>query len=73
MTDDNTNLVLEHLRGIRERLDGIEAEMRRMTEKIDDNTQATNGLSMIVTMLAGHVHHIDERLEAVENKLGPAA
>ena len=73
MSEDSNNLVLEHLRGIRDRLDGIESEMRKINDKMEDNTQAVNGVSMIMTMLAGHVHHIDERLEAVENKIGPVA
>ena len=70
MAENVDNIILEQLREIRGRLDGIEGEMRAMRESLDDNTQATRGVTMIVTMLAGHVHHIDERLEAVESKIG---
>ena len=77
MTDEPESLVLQQLRLIREeiarmdeRFDEVRARFDGVDEKLDDNRQATNGVALMVTMLAGHVHHIDERLEAVERKIG---
>ena len=70
MAEEPDNVVLQHLREIREQLGRMERRFDDVDEKLDDNRQATNGVALLVTMLAGHVHHIDERLEAVERKIG---
>ena len=64
------DIMLEHLRAIREELGGVSRRLQTLESKVDDSTQAMSGLTMMFTMLAGHVHHMDERLEAVEVKLG---
>ena len=70
MLEEPDNLVLQQLRLIREDIGKINERFDEVNEKLDDNRQATNGVALMVTMLAGHVHHIDERLEAVERKIG---
>ena len=70
MADEPHDLMLEHLCAIREELGGVSRRLQTLESKVDDSTQAMSGLTMMFTMLAGHVHHMDERLEAVEVKLG---
>ena len=69
MVDDLNNLVLQQLRAIRDEIAKMSGRFDEVNEKLDDNRQATNGVALMVTMLAGHVHHIDERLEALERKV----
>ena len=66
---DEPDMVLAHLRLIRQDIAKIDERFGEVNEKLDDNRQATNGVALMVTMLAGHVHHIDERLEAVEHDI----
>ena len=70
MADEPHDLMLEHLRAIREEPSGVSRRPETLESKVDDNTHAMSGLTMMLTMPAGHVHHMDERLEAVEAKLG---
>ena len=70
MSDEQDNLVLTYLREIRSRLDSVEGRLTSLESHIDegfdDQTQRANGIALILTMLAGHVHGIDERVERLE-------
>jgi hypothetical protein len=72
MNDNVENLILSHLKDIRSRLDSMENRMtsleQTIDERFDDQTQRVNGIAMILTMLAGHVHGIEERVEALEKR-----
>ncbi len=72
MNDNVENLILQQLREMRSKMDLLGenvADLRKgMDEGLSDLTQRVDGVAIILTMLAGHVHHIDERVEALEGK-----
>ena len=70
MAEGPDSIVIEHLRAIRDELGRVNDRLGRMEEKLDDTEQALKGNTLLLGMLAGHVQHIDERLEAVEKKVG---
>ena len=51
--------VRKDITGIRDDISGIRSEMSDIDQKVD-------GLAVMFTLLAGHVHHIEERVEALE-------
>lgn len=73
MNENVESLILAQLREMRTelarvhvRMDGIDATIR---SEFADLNQKVDGVSMILTMLAGHVHAIDERVERLETKV----
>ena len=60
----------QHPREVREPLGHVAQRLGAVDERIDGNRPATSGVALRVTMLAGHVHRTDERIEAVERKIG---
>ena len=63
MSENVDNLVLEQLRLIRERLEKIEESM----DNLEIGQQSHTG---ILLALGRYIHHIDERVELIEEKLG---
>lgn len=68
MTGEVENLILEQLRAIRADMAGMRSDLAEIKTDMSDLDQKVNGLTIILTMLAGHVHHIEVRVEALEAK-----
>jgi len=72
MNDNVENLILQQLREMRQKIDSLGedvAGMRKgMDEGLSDLTQRVDGVAIILTMLAGQLHHVDQRVEAIEGK-----
>ena len=68
MTENVENLILQHMRDMRAEMAELRADVSTIKSDISDVDQKVDGLAVIMTMLAGHVHHIDERVEALEGK-----
>ena len=70
MAENVENLILTQLREIRGEIGAIktqDTELKdQMGEGFDDVTQRVNGITVILTMLAGHVHNVEERVEKLE-------
>ncbi len=63
MTDEPHNIILEHLRDIRQRLSVIEG-------KIDSLSTQTEGHTGILIGLGHYIHSLDHRVEQLEVKIG---
>ena len=68
MTGDVENLILEQLRLIRGDMTAMRADLNEIKLDVSDLDQKVNGISLILTMLAGHVQHIEARVETLEAK-----
>ena len=68
MTDGAENLILQILRDMRGEMAELRTDVAAIRSDLSDVDQKVDGLAVIMTMLAGHVHHIDERVEALEGK-----
>ena len=70
MVENVENLILTQLREIRGETGAIKIQVSELNDKMgegfDDVTQRVNGITVILTMLAGHVHHVEERVEKLE-------
>ena len=70
MAENVENLILTQLREIRGEIGAIKTQVTelkdQMGEGFDDVTQRVNGITVILTMLAGHVHNVEERVEKLE-------
>ena len=70
MVENVENLILTQLREIRGEIGAIKNQVSELNDKMgegfDDVTQRVNGITVILTMLAGHVHHVEERVEKLE-------
>lgn len=76
MTDDTQNLVLEHLRAIRakldehsNRLDGIEMQLSALGQQIAGLTTAVYGGGSDLQELRRRVERIERRLELRDDKI----
>ena len=70
MADEPDNIVIELLREMRGDMQEVKARLDRMEVKLDDNTQAINGLNYMFLMPAGQMHTMDDRIEKLEEKIG---
>ena len=68
MTDGAENLILQILGDIRTDIAELRSDVATIKGDLSDVDQKVDGLAVIMTMLAGHVHHIDERVEVLEGK-----
>ena len=70
MAENVENLILTQLQEIRGEIGAIKTQVTelkdQMGEGFDDVTQRVNGITVILTMLAGHVHNVEERVEKLE-------
>jgi len=80
MNENVENLILVQLREMRAEMADMRADMGRMTadvsalrgevrEGFDSVNARVDGVATLLTLLAGHVHHIDERVEKLEARL----
>ena len=66
MNDKVENLILTQLREMRGEMGEMRADIAEIKSDLGDVNQKVDGLTMIMTMLAGHVAHIEERVESLE-------
>jgi predicted nucleic acid-binding Zn-ribbon protein len=71
MSENVDNLILKHLREIRDDLGALRKDVTEIKEDMSDVDQKVDGMAIMLTMLAGHVHHIEERVEALEEAPKP--
>ena len=66
MSENVDNMILEQLRAIRAELGEMRSDVSAIKADMGDVDQKVDGLAVMLTMLAGHVHHVEERLTQVE-------
>jgi peptidoglycan hydrolase CwlO-like protein len=66
MNDNVENLILTQLREIREEIGAMRQDVSAIRGDVTDVDQKVDGLAVMLTMLAGHVHHIEERVTSLE-------
>ncbi len=72
MSENVDNLILAQLREIRGEMASIRTDMTGMRDDIatirSDMSHVDQKVDGLTVMLAGHVHHIEERVEKLEGK-----
>lgn len=72
MNDNVENLILEQLRGLRERIDAVGADLASLRvetrEGLEDLTIRVNGIAVIMSVIAGNFHDHEERISAIEGR-----
>jgi DNA repair ATPase RecN len=69
MTDEATNLVLEHLRHIRARVDAIDIRLDELTGRVGRIEQVLVTLVQSYADVNKHLDRSDERLARIERRL----
>lgn len=79
MNENVENLILVQLREIRGEMSAMRPDLSRMEGDVkglrgevrdgfDSVNARVDGVATLLTLLAGHVHHIDERVEKLEGR-----
>ncbi|QLQ18604.1 MAG: hypothetical protein HZT43_07945 [Exiguobacterium profundum] len=66
MTENVENLILTQLREIRGDIAAMRSDMAAMKTDMSQVDQKVGGLTVMLALLAGHVHHVEERVEQLE-------
>ena len=66
MTEGVENLILQQLGEMRAEMGEMRETMSAIRSDLSDVDQKVDGMAVMLTMLAGHVHHIEERVESLE-------
>ena len=66
MAEATNDLPLQVLRQVQTDLADMKKDMAEMKSDMRDVDQKVDGLTIMFAMLAGHVHHIEERVDALE-------
>lgn len=66
MNDGVENLILQQLREMRAEMGEMRETMSAIRTDLSDVDQKVDGMAVMLTMLAGHVYHIEERVENLE-------
>lgn len=69
MTEEATNLVLEHLRHIRSRVDGLADDMRQVILRLGAQDRHLAGLHISEVAQDSEIDRIKERLQRIERRL----
>jgi hypothetical protein len=69
MTDETTNLVLEHLRHIRFRVDALADDMRQVILRLGAQDRHLAGLQISDVGQNAEIDRIKERLQRIERRL----
>jgi tetrahydromethanopterin S-methyltransferase subunit G len=69
MTEETTNLVLEHLRHIRSRVDGLTDDMRQVILRLGAVERHVAGLHISDVGQNSEIDQIKDRLQRVERRL----
>ena len=68
MSENVDNMILKQLRDIRDELGALRNDVSEIKSDVADVDQKVDGMAIMLTMLAGHVHHVTERVETLEEK-----
>ena len=66
MVDVNGELLLSVLRQVQADISDIKQDVADLKSDVSEVNQKVDGLTVIVGLLAGHVHHVEQRVEALE-------
>ncbi len=69
MADETNNLVLEHLRHIRARVDGLTDDMRQVILRLGSVERHLGGVHISDVSQNAEIDRIKERLDRVERRL----
>ena len=69
MSEETTNLVLEHLRHIRSRVDGLADDMRQVILRLGAQDRHLVGLQISEVGQNTEIDRIKERLQRIERRL----
>jgi hypothetical protein len=69
MTEDTTNLVLEHLRRIRASQERMELDMGEMKSRSSALEQTTGQIMILLGTMNQRMDRFDERLSRIERRL----
>jgi hypothetical protein len=69
MTEETTSLVLEHLRHIRSRVDGLADDMRQVILRLGAQDRHLVGLQISEVGQNTEIDRIKERLQRIERRL----
>jgi tetrahydromethanopterin S-methyltransferase subunit G len=69
MTEETTNLVLEHLRHIRSRVDGLSDDMRQVVLRLGSIERHIAGLHVSDVGQNAELDRVKERLDRIERRL----
>lgn len=67
MNENVENLILTQLREIRGELSDLKQDVAEIKSDMSDVNQKVDGITLVLTMLAGHVSHVEERVTALED------
>ena len=70
MNENVGNLILIQLREMRSEMTELRADVAAIKTDLRDVDQKVDGLSMILTMFAGHMNHLENRIVELEEKRG---
>ena len=70
MSESVENLILAQLREMRAEMGEMRRDVAQIKGDLSDVDQKVDGLAVMLTMLAGHVHHIETRVETLEGERG---
>lgn len=66
MAEPSNELLLQVLRTVQTDLSEIRKDIADIKSDMSNVDQKVDGLAVMFALLAGHVHHIEERVEAME-------
>jgi hypothetical protein len=66
MNDNVENLILTQLREIRGEMADMRADIATIKTDVSLVDQKVDGLTVMLALLAGHVRHVEERVETLE-------
>ena len=70
MNENVESLILVQLREMRSEMGEIRADIGSIRSDVKDVDQKIDGLSMIPTMVAGHMNHLGTRIDQPEETRG---
>ncbi|WP_299874738.1 hypothetical protein [uncultured Sulfitobacter sp.] len=68
MSENVDNMILKPLRDIHDEIGALRSDVSEIKSDVADVDQKVDGMAIMLTMLAGHVHHVTERVETLEEK-----
>ncbi|MEM6408113.1 MAG: hypothetical protein AAF700_06800 [Pseudomonadota bacterium] len=66
MSSTSDDMVLEVLKKMQRDISAMRDDIADIKSDVGDVDQKVNGLTVMMAMLAGHVHDIEERVEKLE-------
>ena len=66
MAENVENLILTQVREMRGELSAMRTDIAAISTDMSQVDQKVDGLTVMLALLAGHVHHVEERVEKLE-------